>query len=203
MRIILDLCGGSGAWSEPYSKAGQLVNVIDPNANAYYEINTRETVQQFLEYLLTPGCKYPYEVGGILMAPPCTEFSGSGARWWRDKELFFPERLECAIETVLACLAIKDILKPDWWCLEQPVGRIMRCVPKLGKWKMTFQPNHYGDPWTKLTCLYGEFNVDLERNEVEPTEGSKMHLMSPGPERAAKRAETSPGFAKAFCKANP
>ncbi len=28
MRIILDLCGGTGAWSKPYADAGYNVHVI-------------------------------------------------------------------------------------------------------------------------------------------------------------------------------
>jgi hypothetical protein len=32
-RIILDLCGGSGAWSKPYREAGYDVRIIDPLEN--------------------------------------------------------------------------------------------------------------------------------------------------------------------------
>jgi hypothetical protein len=37
---------------------------------------------------------------------------------------------------------------------------------------------------------------------VEPTEGSKMHLMAPGADRANLRSATPPGFARAVFHAN-
>jgi hypothetical protein len=45
---------------------------------------------------------------------------------------------------------------------------------------MTFNPNDYGDPYTKRTCLWGEFNTPV-RTPVEATEGSKMHLRTARP----------------------
>lgn len=47
---------------------------------------------------------------------------------------------------------------------------------------------------------YDVRQVDLR---VEATEGSKMHLLPPSPDRAAKRSETPMGFARAFFEANP
>lgn len=31
--------------------------------------------------------KFKDKIYGILAAPPCTHFAGSGARWWKDKGL--------------------------------------------------------------------------------------------------------------------
>lgn len=56
-KIILDLCGGTGAWSKPYKDAGYDVRVITlPD----YDVLTYEP---------------PENVYGILAAPPCTMFS--------------------------------------------------------------------------------------------------------------------------------
>jgi hypothetical protein len=41
-----------------------------------------------------------------------------------------------------------------------------------------------------------------DRRPVEPTEGSKMHLLPPGPERANLRSATPEGFARAVYAAN-
>jgi len=67
---------------------------------------------------------------------------------------------------------------------------------------MTFQPNEYGDPYTKLTCLWGEFNTPM-RTPVPATEGSKMHRLGPSPDRAMLRSVTPMGFSRAFYEANP
>jgi hypothetical protein len=178
---ILDLCGGSGSWSRPWADAGYEVVIVDAGSG--------DDVRTY-----TP----PDNVLGVLAAPPCTEFAGSGARWWADK----PETLLIeAVEIVRACLDIIQTAKPAWWALENPVGRLARVVPELGRFSYTFQPWEYGDPYTKRTCIWGSA-IRPTRNPVEPTEGGKIWRMAPSPERAALRSVTPQGFAKAFYEAN-
>ena len=56
-RVILDLCAGSGSWSEPYLQAGyRVIRVTLP------ETDVRTYVP-------------PVDVWGVLAAPPCGEFS--------------------------------------------------------------------------------------------------------------------------------
>ena len=175
MLTILDLCGGTGSWSAPYREAGYDVRVVTlPEDVRLYEP--------------------PENVHGILAAPPCTVFAGSGACWPRTEE----DMLQ-GLSVVDACVRIVTATKPVWWCLENPVGKLKRW---LGPWQMIFQPYEYGDPYTKKTCLWGKFNHPLKR-PVEPTEGGKMHRLPPSEERAALRSVTPPGFAKAFFEANP
>ena len=204
--LILDLCGGTGSWSEPYRQAGCDTMVVDPVASG-------QTVRQFLHDV------DELDVHGILAAPPCTEFSGSGARWWAGKN---PRLLADAIQVVRDCLEIIKRFQPLWWALENPVGRLARVVPELGKWKYTFQPYQYSDPWTKRTCIWGEHN-DPIKNVVEPvglwtggTPSGKLgivdhpeylpsdwvHKLPPSADRATLRSITPPGFAKAFFNAN-
>ncbi len=186
--MIFDLCGGTGAWSRPYAANGYNVVIVDPSGE-----HVRLTVAEFLE------SKYVLQaVTGIICAPPCTEFAGAGARWWKDKD---PQLLIDAIQVVRDCLKAVEIFKPHWWVLENPVGRIAKCVPELGKFKMTYQPWEYGDPWTKRTCLWGDFNIPV-KTPVEPAEGGKIWRMGPSPDRARLRSITPPGFATAFYEAN-
>lgn len=195
--LILDLCGGTGSWSRPYTDAGYDVLIVDPIANG-------QTVREFLE---TEKLR---DIRGILAAPPCTEFAGCGARWRAEKN---PELLVDAIQNVRDCLEIINRFMPLWWCLENPVGRLFpkskpkdACVPEIGPWKHTFQPTDYGDPWSKRTCLWGNFNMPI-KNPVErdpdPRIGQAVWYASPGPERQKLRSMTPPGFAKAFYGANP
>ena len=60
MKIILDLCGGSGAWSAPYAEAGYDVLIVDPVVSGGMDVRLLE--------------KQDISVQGILCAPPCTLF---------------------------------------------------------------------------------------------------------------------------------
>ena len=88
--------------------------------------------------------------------------------------------------------------KPQWWALENPVGRLGHY---LGKPVIYFDPCDYGDPYTKKTCLWGNFNVPIKA-PVEPTEGGKMWRIPPSKDRPKLRSITPSGFAKAFFEAN-
>ena len=67
MRVILDLCGGTGAWSRPYADAGYDVRVI--------------TLPEY-DVRLFRGLPYP--VHGILAAPPRPALRGRSWRRTRD-----------------------------------------------------------------------------------------------------------------------
>jgi hypothetical protein len=175
-KIILDLCGGTGSWSKPYKDAGYDVRLI--------------TLPENDVRLYIP----PPNVYGVLAAPPCTVFASSGARWERSQE----EMIE-AIGAVDACIRIITVSKPKWWALENPIGKLVRW---LGKPKMYFQPYEYGDLYTKRTALWGNF-IEPVKAPIAPTEGGKIWKMAPSPDRAARRAITPQGFAKAFILANP
>jgi len=201
-KIILDLCGGTGSWSKPYKENGYDVRVIDPQEWLEDDYGTGD-VRLF---------KKPKEkIYGILCAPPCTHFSGSGARWWKDKG---KEPLLEGLSVVDACLRIVFVAKPKFWVLENPVGRLKHYI---GKPKHTFQPYEYGDAWSKRTCLWGEFNMPEPTDIVEPEmvefiskKGEKKRMCKkywkefnlPKKERARSRSMTPPGFSKAFYKEN-
>ena len=177
MKIILDLCGGTGSWSKPYEDNGyEVINVTLPE----YDVRTFQP---------------PDNVYGILAAPPCTEFAGSGARWWKEKG---NKLLIESLAVVDACMRIILISKPKFWVLENPVGRLKNYI---GKPRFYFNPCDFGDCYTKKTCLWGDFNIP-EFNKVEPTEGSKLHKLPPSNNRKTLRAITPQGFAKAFFEAN-
>ena len=176
-KIILDLCGGTGAWSAPYKEAGYDVRIVD----LPYDVRFQELPKELIY--------------GVLAAPPCTQFAGSGARWWKTKG---DQPLMEGLSVVDACLRIILMTNPVFWALENPVGRLKNY---LGKPVMYFNPCDFGDPYTKRTALWGRFNSP-KKNPVKPTEGSKMHRLPPGPKRQELRSITPRGFAEAFYKAN-
>lgn len=202
-KIILDLCGGSGSWSRPYRQAGYDVRLI--------------TLPLYDVLLYEP----PENVHGILAAPPCTEFSILNCR------AEARQRNEAdGMRIVNACLRIIHKCKPVWWALENPVGHLR---DYLGPSQLTFQPWEYGDPWTKRTDIWGQFNVPVKLYSDWNDVPNKLNLYTrPGrgkpnfaylhksaqteiPQLAFAhpmtdadfRAITPPAFAKAFFEANP
>jgi len=205
-KVILSLYDYSGTWSQPYVDAGYEVIRIDKQIEGI-------DINDFCVDYIAEELDLPPMVHGILAAQPCTEFACSGARWFAEKDA--DGRTGAAINLVHQTLATVEYYKGDyehrqsewalkWWVIENPVGRLNRLVPDLndlGPWY--FQPCNFGDPYTKKTGLWGEFNNQLVRNPVEPIEGSKMHKIFPGPDRQNIRSETPQGFATAFFNANP
>jgi len=180
MLTVLSLYDYSGTWSQPYRDAGYDVRQVD--------------IKHGDDVVLIEDLGHP--VRGILAAPPCTHLAGSGARWWAEKGV---DALKDSLALVDAVFRLVWVHRPQWWALENPVGRLSRY---LGPPRLRFDPCDYGDPYTKRTCLWGQF-AEPRTNPVEPTEGSKMHVMPPSADRAEKRSMTPPGFARAFFEANP
>lgn len=173
--VILDLCGGTGSWSEPYRQAGYDVRLIDlPNDVRLLKFDTG----------LSPH--------GILCAPPCTVFSYARNRYEpTDRELLF------ALSVVDACLRAVVMYRPKWWALENPRNKLRRY---LSAPRLTFKQWEYGDPAHKPTCIWGEFNAPMFR----PSKRRKPSTYKTSTENANPRdAITPPGFARAFFEANP
>lgn len=195
-KIILDLCGGTGAWSKPYKDAGYDVRVI-----------TLPT-DDILTY------QPPENVYGILAAPPCTMFSMART------VAKTPRDLESAMKVVKACLEIiyrcqYGGKRLQFWALENPKARLRWF---MGLPAMTFNPFEFGDAYRKPTDLWGNFNTDLKKNIValNPNQDKQSRLnikdLQPIPDeyirdpnmtsRAIARSITHSGFALAFFKAN-
>lgn len=190
-KIILDLCGGTGAWSKPYKDTGydvRLITLPDNDVRDY-----------------TP----PKKVHGVLSAPPCTYLTNAGALYW---EKWGYKKLMEALSIVNACLAISQTTNPKFWALENPRGRL---VHHLGKPLMSFNPCDYGDPYTKHTLLWGKFNPPPKWFPVAPVPGKRgqhgidiynrdtMNRPFGKKRRSMIRSITPPGFARAFFETNP
>lgn len=131
-RIILDLCAGSGSWSEPYKRAG-------------YDVR-RVTLPEFDVRIYMPPER---GVWGVLAAPPCTEFSLA-----RNASPKRPRDFVGGLEVVAACLRVVVTSRPRWWALENPIGMLSHW---LGAPSDAWEPHEFGDPWTKATAIWGEF----------------------------------------------
>lgn len=199
------------AWSLFYEKAGYTVIQVD--------------IKLGIDIL-----KWQYNwidrsrVAGILAAPPCTDYTVSGNRFWKDKDRNGTTAKSNAL--ISKTLEIIDYFGPDiFWSMENPAsGRLTRML--AGRYEpgeppinipaslqsivarpaLKFNPDDYGDPWTKKTALWGKFNQLIKR-PIEPIkwspQGSWTQLLGGKNERTKEiRSVTPSGFARAFFDAN-
>lgn len=202
-RIILDLCGGTGAWSKPYADAGYDVRVI--------------TLPDYDVFHYEP----PENVYGILAAPDCTMFSFARTRGNK-----VPRDLPEGMRLVEACMAIiwrcqyrlknQYTQKPPltFWALENPRGMLAWFH---GKPVLEFDPYDYGDDYSKRTHVWGYFNVPPKQvfarsdktkfdrrtmKELRTIRSIDHATWRNGKTRKMLRSITPPGFAEAFFEVN-
>lgn len=187
-KIILDLAGGTGAWSKPYKEAGYDVRVI--------------TLPELDVRLYTP----PDNVYGILAAPPCDEFSM--AKHFHGKGNYSHNFLR-GMEVASACCRVILTAKPKFWAIENPANGLLKNWLKDPAF--IFSPWQYGDNYQKTTALWGKFNIPNQQVTTKPDGMVKFSMLKSKeiyPEyygiytRQERRAITPPGFAKAFFEAN-
>ncbi len=209
-KIILDLCGGTGAWSKPYRDAGYDVKVI---TLPKYDVRKVEFDNYGMDFEIMnvhyeDSMTVLYEeVYGILAAPTCTMFSLARTRGKT------PRDFKQGMELVRACLEIiwqcRYHSKLAFWCMENPMGYLRQF---MGKPAFTFNPCDFGEFYTKKTDLWGYFNapkktpVSLSEQDKYLCNSKRRKLPSiselTSSTRADLRAITPSGFAKAFYEAN-
>lgn len=200
MKRLLSVFDYTGNWSAPYRAAGWEVTQVD-----------KELGQDILDWDYT---QFPRDYfKGILAAVPCTAYALSGAIWWKKKDA--DGTTEYYNRLTRKTLEIIDYFRPglQFWVIENPVGRIAKCVPELAKFRLyAFHPYNFGDAYTKKTILYGEFSPWLIHRPVKPMKaptgyhsidlfhGIKKNVS--WQDRAALRSVTPLGFSQAFFEAN-
>ena len=214
-KIILDLCGSTGAWSKPYKAGGYDVRVITlPDWDVTDIEDTLERLNK-------------KEVYGILCAPPCTMFSFARTNAKKPRDLY--QGMAC----VEGCLEIvwhyqykvvsnyAKYTRLKFWALENPYYGLLKNF--IGKPCYVFNPYDFGDGYQKKTALWGNFvepkkspvkltpemkklaktNSYLHRKKFDYLLNDEIHPEKLGVlDRQARRAITPAGFAKAFYEVN-
>ena len=231
-KTILDLCGGTGAWSKSYKEAGYDVRLITlPD----YDILETQFADDYIHFR---GQKEAMvidkkNVYGILAAPPCTMFSLARTKAKKPRDL--RKGMECVracLNVIWQCMEVKQdtrhkTLPLKFWALENPNGMLKYF---LGKPAFEFDPWQFGDEYKKKTHLWGWFNepkkqyenieevMTKQQIEKHKTNSQRLPVFNPykslNPKLQKKfdklaklasqerRAITPAGFAKAFFEAN-
>lgn len=194
-KVILSLFDYSGNWPKPYKEAGYEVYQVDIKLGIdILELNPEDIPSE--------------SVYGILAAPPCTDFAVSGAQYWGVKDQ--DGRTAQSLSLVNKVLEFVEYFDPQFWVLENPVGRLPKLIPSLGK-PWYFNPcdfgKDYNECYTKKTGLWGKFNKPEKNpcNAEDIKSGNATWLMKLGgkSERTKElRSMTPMGFAYAFYEAN-
>lgn len=202
-KFVVSLYDYTLNWVQPYIDAGVGVIAWDKRVEGdILEGFSRLMIQ--IENAIDQG----FTFYGLIAAPPCTEFAVSGARWWEAKSKEpLPQdedwsKLEYATAYVMIILHLVDLYKPKFWVLENPVGRIESICPEIKPFRnYVFDPCDFGDPYTKKTILWGEFNPNLVKTPVAVTR--KNYIRDLGSKnRGSVGSITPPGFSRAFFNAN-
>lgn len=132
MKSLISLFDYTGTWATPYMQAGWQVFTWDiKHGLDVHDFDSFEASLDILE-----------DLDGIIAAPPCTDFSVSGAQYWLAKDQ--DGRTGASLAMVDRVLQLADAFEPTdpdyieemgdcfFWCIENPVGRLQKLRPELG-----------------------------------------------------------------------
>lgn len=132
----------------------------------------------------------------MIAHPPCTYLCNSGVRWlyggkgtvrdearWLDMELaagFFRQLLKAKVPRK---------------AIENPIPHRHAALPRYSQ---VVQPNWFGHPESKATCLWLENLPPLVPTQKVDGRRGRVHLESPGPDRWKRRSRTLTGIGDAM-----
>ncbi len=138
-KTLLSLFDYSGMWAKPFYDHGW--NVIQLDIKHGNDLNDFQSVEDVFDWGIT-------DVHGIIAAPPCTDFSVSGAQYWKAKDE--DGRTAEALKLVRQVQRFADLFTPTddeydepfFWVMENPVGRLPKLIPEIGQ-PVYFNPCDY------------------------------------------------------------
>lgn len=177
-KLCVDLCCGLGGFSQAFEGDSDWEVVkIDINPKV------RPTIVADVRYL---PLRQNLEPDVLLASPPCERFSVGNRAWPKIG-------IKRAMETVGAVFEAVAWLKPKYWLVENPMGRLRWF---LGTPQQTLRLCDYGAPWKKLTDLWGNISLPLIKAQHRP-----ITTVSNAARDPLKRAFLPHGFSEAVKEA--
>jgi len=174
-KLCIDLCAGLGGFSQAFVN-DENWEVVKIDINPKF----KPTIVADVRYLPLRKDLRP-EL--IVASPPCERFSVACTE--------FPKKgIRQALEVVGACLEAIVDLKPKYWLLENPRGRLRWFI---GKPPQTVHLCNYGTRWRKPTDLWGNVKLPMVKFERKPEVDNLSKLVRD----SSKRAFLPYGFSEA------
>jgi site-specific DNA-cytosine methylase len=196
MKLCIDLEAGLRGFSSAFLEAGwEVVSVdIDPKFGSTITADILTLTAAEIEAKTKLGSFALYEKVVVVASPPCERFSIANSNW--------PQKgIRKALEIVGATIELIADIKPDYWLLENPKGRLrwfLGAPPhsvKLSDYghNRTIQGGKLQRPY-KPTDLWGNVPFQLLEGskEVKPLKESISR---------ARRAEMPKGLSQAVLQA--
>ena len=184
MRVLV-ACEFSGVVVDAFVARGHDAMSCDliPSEGAHPERHIVGDVREVLKAWNSDGSRFDL----MIAHPPCRYLAVSGARWFKDRKREQFEALRFVADLMDAPV--------DRIALENPISVISTHIRKPDQ---IIQPWMFGHGETKATCLWLKNLPKLEPTNVVEGRESRVHLMSPSPDRSKKRSITFKGIADAM-----
>ena len=142
----------------------------------------------------------------MIAHPPCTYLTNAGVRHLHSIEscngklpLVHGRERFVAMEKAAEFFMSLKHAPIDRICIENPIPHHY-ATDIIGKYTQLIQPWMFGHDETKAICLWLKGLPKLRDTKVTLGNAHRVHLMSPGPERAKNRARFFSGIAKAMAE---
>lgn len=150
---VLDLFSGLEGWSGSWRTRGHEVFRVELNPRFPAE---HRDIMDFAPSML------PWKPDIVLASPPCTAFSVMqiGRNWTHDHQ---PknDRARAGLALLNRTLEVLAYINPQFFIIENPVGKMRRMPQMLGLERRTVTYCQYGEARMKPTDLWGRFPPSL------------------------------------------
>jgi site-specific DNA-cytosine methylase len=153
---VLELFAGSRSFGKVAEKFGLEVFSVD--------INDFKNIDYVVDILNFDYNKVPFKPNIIWASPPCTYFSVAsiGHHWHEDHTPKTKEAI-LGMQILNKTLEIIEHYKPDYYFIENPVGKMRRKIKGLNRTTITYCS--YGDKRMKPTDIWSNHIYDIFNTE--------------------------------------
>ena len=153
---VLELFAGSQSFGKVAEKFGLEVFSVD--------INDFKNIDYVVDILNFDYSKVPFKPNIIWSSPPCTYFSVAsiGHHWHEDHTPKTKEAI-LGMQILNKTLEIIEHYKPDYYFIENPVGKMRRKIKGLNRTTITYCS--YGDKRMKPTDIWSNHIYDIFNTE--------------------------------------
>lgn len=110
---IVDLFSGLNGWTQAFEDKGY--EIISVDSNVHMPATIHRDVRR-----LTPD-DFPWRPDIVFASPPCTRFTVANGWRYVNSPLF-----DEAVENVLHTVELIEAWKPEWFIIENPVGKLRK-----------------------------------------------------------------------------